>query len=446
MRETPFLDLAGLAAGNEQGLLGLAFDPLYVDNGLLYVNVTVADGTTEIRRYRTSRTDPDLADASSEVVLLSYAQPFSNHNGGWLAFGPDGCLYISTGDGGSAFDPGNRAQSLNTLLGKLLRIDVRGTNGSTGRYGIPPDNPFVHLPNARPEIWAYGLRNPWRCSFDRATGDLYIGDVGQNQIEEVDFQPASNAGGENYGWRVMEGTRCSDDSRAGGNPPCGDPSLVPPIHEYTHAVGVSVTGGYVYRGRKLGGWQGTYFFADYGSARIWSFRYRDGVLSEFTEQTAELNPGLTNISFLSSFGEGPDGELYVLDLGDGEVFPWISDGRADPRRHQQRLPRRFHRPEHSGRELADRHAIELTPASCRVAVSNGAWGAAGVVRPPTPDSRRSGRRARAVAAAASALWLRSPCRSCAATPPDPVRRRTDRRFVRSVPSRSNSTTSGPRDH
>ncbi|NLZ07068.1 MAG: PQQ-dependent sugar dehydrogenase [Phycisphaerae bacterium] len=330
MRETPFLDLAGLATGNEQGLLGLAFDPLYVDNGLLYVNVTVADGTTEIRRYRSSRTNPNMADSGSEVVLLSYAQPFSNHNGGWLAFGPDGCLYISTGDGGSAFDPGNRAQSLNTLLGKLLRIDVRGTNGSTGRYGIPPDNPFVHLPNARPEIWAYGLRNPWRCSFDRATGDLYIGDVGQNQIEEVDFQPASSSGGENYGWRVMEGTRCSDDSRAGGNPPCGDPSLVPPIHEYTHAVGVSVTGGYVYRGRKLGGWQGTYFFADYGSARIWSFRYRDGVLTEFTERTAELNPGLTNISFLSSFGEGPDGELYLLDLVDGEVFRMVSTAGPIP--------------------------------------------------------------------------------------------------------------------
>ena len=330
MRETPFLDLAGLATGNEQGLLGLAFDPLYVDNGLLYVNVTVADGTTEIRRYRSSRTNPNMADSGSEVVLLSYAQPFSNHNGGWLAFGPDGCLYISTGDGGSAFDPGNRAQSLNTLLGKLLRIDVRGTNGSTGRYGIPPDNPFVHLPNARPEIWAYGLRNPWRCSFDRATGDLYIGDVGQNQIEEVDFQPASSSGGENYGWRVMEGTRCSDDSRAGGNPTCGDPSLVPPIHEYTHAVGVSVTGGYVYRGRKLGGWQGTYFFADYGSARIWSFRYRDGVLTEFTERTAELNPGLTNISFLSSFGEGPDDELYLLDLVDGEVFRMVSTAEPIP--------------------------------------------------------------------------------------------------------------------
>jgi glucose/arabinose dehydrogenase len=324
MLDTPFLDLSGLATGNEQGLLGLAFDPLYANNGLFYINVTVADGTTEIRRYRISRGSLDVADPSSEVVLLSYSQPFSNHNGGWVAFGPDGYLYISTGDGGSAFDPGNRAQSLGTLLGKLLRIDVRRTDGPTGQYGIPPDNPFIDVPDARGEIWAYGLRNPWRCSFDRDTGDLYIADVGQNQIEEINFQPASSAGGENYGWRVMEGTRCSDNAQAGGNPPCGDPSLVPPIHEYTHDLGVSVTGGYVYRGRKLGGVQGTYFFADYGSARIWSFRYADGALSEFAERTDELNPGSTQISFLSSFGEGPDGELYLLDLVDGEVFRLVS--------------------------------------------------------------------------------------------------------------------------
>lgn len=328
--ETPFLDLSGLATGNEQGLLGLAFDPLYANNGRFYVNVTVADGTTEIRRYRISRTSWDIADPGSEEVLLSYSQPFSNHNGGWIAFGPDGYLYISTGDGGSGFDPGNRAQSLGTLLGKLLRINVNGTNGSTGRYGIPPDNPFVDVPNARAEIWAYGLRNPWRCGFDRATGDLYIADVGQNQIEEIDFQPASSTGGENYGWRVMEGTRCSDDSQAGGNPPCGDPSFVPPIYEYGHNVGISVTGGYVYRGSALGGLQGTYFFGDYGSARIWSFRYEGGDVTEFTERTGSLNPGLSNIAFLSSFGEGPDGELYLLDLADGEVFRLVSTEEPIP--------------------------------------------------------------------------------------------------------------------
>ncbi|MDI6449081.1 PQQ-dependent sugar dehydrogenase [Anaerobaca lacustris] len=330
MLPAPFLSLGGLVSGNEQGLLGLAFDPLHANNGLFYVNVTVAGGATEIRRYRVSRTSWDVADPDSGVVLLSIAQPFSNHNGGWIAFGPDGYLYISTGDGGSGFDPGNRAQNLDTLLGKMLRIDVRATDGPTGQYGIPPDNPFVGVPGARPEIWAYGLRNAWRCSFDRLTGDLYIADVGQNQIEEINFQPASSSGGENYGWRIMEGTRCSDDSRTGGNPPCDDPSLVPPIYEYTHAVGVSVTGGYVYRGHKLGGLQGTYFFGDYGSARIWSFRYDGATLTEFAERTAELNPGLANVGFLSSFGEGPDGELYLLDLVGGALFRMVSAAEPIP--------------------------------------------------------------------------------------------------------------------
>ncbi len=330
MLPAPFLSLGGLASGNEQGLLGLAFDPLHANNGLFYINVTVAGGTTEIRRYRVSRTSWDIADPDSGVVLLSIAQPFSNHNGGWIAFGPDGYLYISTGDGGSGFDPGNRAQNLDALLGKLLRIDVRATDGPTGQYGIPPDNPFVGVPGARPEIWAYGLRNAWRCSFDRLTGDLYIADVGQNQIEEINFQPASSSGGENYGWRIMEGTRCSDDSRAGGNPPCDDPSLVPPIYEYTHAVGVSVTGGYVYRGHKLGGLQGTYFFGDYGSARVWSFRYDGATLTEFAERTAELNPGLANVGFLSSFGEGPDGELYLLDLLGGTLLRMVSAAEPIP--------------------------------------------------------------------------------------------------------------------
>ncbi|MDY0355649.1 MAG: PQQ-dependent sugar dehydrogenase [Sedimentisphaerales bacterium] len=330
MLAAPFLSLGGLASGNEQGLVGLAFDPLHANNGLFYVNVTVAGGATEIRRYRVSRTSWDVADPDSGVVLLSIAQPFSNHNGGWIAFGPDGYLYISTGDGGSGFDPGNRAQNLDTLLGKLLRIDVRAIDGPTGQYGIPPDNPFVGVPGARPEIWAYGLRNAWRCSFDRLTGDLYIADVGQNQIEEINFQPASSSGGENYGWRIMEGTRCSDDSRAGGNPPCDDPSLVPPIYEYTHAVGVSVTGGYVYRGHKLGGLQGTYFFGDYGSARIWSFRYDGATLTEFAERTAALNPGLANVGFLSSFGEGPDGELYMLDLVGGTLLRMVSAAEPIP--------------------------------------------------------------------------------------------------------------------
>ena len=316
----PFLDIDDLSTGGEQGLLGLAFHPDYSRTGLFYVNVTAPDGTTEIRQYRVSRFDPDVAGAGSVTVVLSYAQPFSNHNGGWIGFGPDGYLYIAAGDGGSANDPGNRAQNLNTLLGKLLRIDINGTGGSTGAYGIPPDNPFIALSSARPEIWAYGLRNPWRCSFDRLTGDLYIGDVGQGQIEEIDFQPAGSPGGENYGWRVMEGTRCSDNSQAGGNPACGDPGFVSPIHEYTHAVGISVTGGYVYRGTALGGWQGTYFFADYGSARIWSFRHDGANLTEFAERTTELRPEAGEVGLVSSFGEDEAGELYLLDMEDGELY------------------------------------------------------------------------------------------------------------------------------
>lgn len=321
---TPFLTIAGLATGNEQGLLGLTFEPNFPQSPFFYVNVTTSGGTSEIRRYALSRTDLDQANPQSMVVVLSYAQPFSNHNGGWLGFGPDGYLYISTGDGGSGFDPGNRAQSLNTLLGKLLRIDVRATDGPTGLYGIPPDNPFVTVSGARPEIWAYGLRNPWRCSFDRATGDLYIADVGQSEIEEIGFQPAFSPGGENYGWRIMEGTLCSDNSQAGDNPPCNDSVLVSPIHEYTHAVGFSVTGGYVYRGHALGGLQGTYIFGDYGTARIWSFRYDGNTLSEFTDRTAEIDPSPRRINFISSFAEDAHGELYVLDLGDGELYRIVS--------------------------------------------------------------------------------------------------------------------------
>jgi glucose/arabinose dehydrogenase len=325
----PFLDIDGLATGNEQGLLGLVFHPNYAENGLFFVNLTISGGDTQIRRYRVSADDPTRADPGSMAVVLSYDQPFGNHNGGWLAFGPDGYLYIGTGDGGGSFDPGNRGQNLGTLLGKLLRIDVDGTDGSTGLYGIPADNPFVGVPGARPEIWAYGLRNPWRCSFDRATGDLYIADVGQREIEEVSFQPAGSPGGENYGWRVMEGRRCNDNAQTGGNPPCNDPSLVEPIHQYSHAVGFSITGGYVYRGQAISGLAGTYFFADYVEGRIWSFRFDGQVITEFAERTDELEPPEREIgiSLISSFGEDADGELYILDMGDGEVFKLV---QAEP--------------------------------------------------------------------------------------------------------------------
>jgi glucose/arabinose dehydrogenase len=205
---TPFLDIDGLATGNEQGLLGLAFHPNYAANGYFYVNLTVTGGTTEIRRYQVSA-DPDIADASSQTLVMTYGQPFSNHNGGWMGFGPDGYLYISAGDGGSGNDPGNRAQDItDQLLGKLLRIDVDGDEfpgDPNANYAVPPTNPFVGA-TGDDEIWAFGLRNPWRCSFDGLTGDLYIADVGQGAWEEIDFQSAASAGGENYGWRCMEGS------------------------------------------------------------------------------------------------------------------------------------------------------------------------------------------------------------------------------------------------
>jgi glucose/arabinose dehydrogenase len=324
---TPFLDIDGLATGNEQGLLGLAFHPGYDNNGLFYVNLTIADGTTEIRRYQVSA-DPDIADAGSMTLILSYAQPFSNHNGGWTCFGPDGYLYISAGDGGSGNDPGNRAQDItDQLLGKLLRIDVNGDDfpaDPNRNYAIPPDNPFVGV-TGDDEIWAYGLRNPWRCSFDRATDDLYIADVGQDAWEEIDFQPASSTGGENYGWRCMEATHCTGLTGC----TCNDAGLTLPIYEYSHGGSpsrCSITGGYVYRGCAIPDLQGTYFFADYCSNQIWSFRFDGFAISEFTDRTAELAPNVGTIASISSFGEDAYGELYVCDLSGGEVFKIVPAG------------------------------------------------------------------------------------------------------------------------
>lgn len=327
---TPFLEISGLAGGSEQGLLGMAFHPDYQNNGLFFVNVTVTGGTsgngiTQIRRYQVSAGDPNLANAASMKVILSYDQPFVNHNGGWMDFGPDGYLYISAGDGGSANDPGNRAQNLAVLFGKILRIDVDANDGPTGHYGIPPDNPFVSDSGALDEIWAYGLRNPWRCSFDRSTGDLYIGDVGQGAKEEIDFQPASSTGGENYGWRVMEADLCADNSQTGGNPPCFDASFTDPIYNYSHPTGFAIVGGYVYRGDDLPDLQGTYFFADYSTTLIWSFRYDGQNLTDFTDRTAELDPSPFSIGLISSFGEDEQGRFYILDWDDGEVYRIISD-------------------------------------------------------------------------------------------------------------------------
>ncbi len=319
---TPFLDIDGVSTGNEQGLLGLAFDPNYAANGFFYVNFTETNGTTNIRRYQVSAGNPDIADGSTAMTIMTYAQPFSNHNGGWLGFGPDGFLYISSGDGGSGNDPGNRAQDItDQRLGKILRIDVNGDDfpaDTTRNYAIPSSNPFVGR-TGDDEIWAYGLRNPWRASFDRLTDDLYIADVGQNQREEINFQPASSKGGENYGWRVMEGTRCNI---AGDPLPCNDASFTPPIHEYSHTAGpdggFSITGGYVYRG-PIPDLQGIYFFADYVSNQIWSFRFDGANKTDFANRTAELSADIGTVQSISSFGEDAYGNLYIVSL-DGEVF------------------------------------------------------------------------------------------------------------------------------
>ena len=335
-----FLQIGGLATGNEQGLLGLAFDPNYVSNGYFYVNVTVAGtGNTEIRRYKRSVADPDIADDASEMLILSWAQPQSNHNGGWMDFGPDGFLYISSGDGGGGNDddaghtPGlGNAQDTSVLLGKLLRIDITGDDFPADpdrNYRIPPDNPLVGQPGAAEEIWAFGLRNPWRPSFDRLTGDLYIADVGQGAVEEVNFQPAASAGGENYGWRVMEGDQCNFPN----DPlPCGDPNFTNPIHLYNHVGapdgGQSVTGGYVYRGPQPN-LQGMYFFADFLSHQVWTFEYDGSTKTNITNRTAELTPDAGDLDFIASFGEDGLGNLYIVDLIDGEIFKILAAPPVD---------------------------------------------------------------------------------------------------------------------
>lgn len=327
---TPFIDLSGRVSqsGNERGLLGLAFHPQYDSNGLFYVNYTHATtGATVIAQFSVS-SDPDVADPDSFVQILSYDQPFSNHNGGWIGFGPDGYLYIASGDGGSGNDPGNRAQTItDMLLGKMLRISVDGDDfpGDDQRnYEIPPSNPFVGV-TGDDEIWAYGLRNPWRNSFDRATGDLYIADVGQNAWEEINFQPADSFGGENYGWRCMEGAHCTGLSGC----TCFDSGLVLPFHEYSHSDGsCSITGGYVYRGAMIPHLRGAYFFADLCTDTIWSIRYDGNNATDLTDRTAELAPDGATIDTIVSFGQDAAGEMYIVDLN-GEVFKILARCPAD---------------------------------------------------------------------------------------------------------------------
>ncbi|MCA9000935.1 MAG: PQQ-dependent sugar dehydrogenase [Planctomycetes bacterium] len=309
---TPFVTVTGIVSGGEQGLLGMAFHPDYANNGRFFVNFTASGGgATTIREYAVSA-NPNVANPTPVATLLTIGQPFSNHNGGCIQFGPDGMLYIGTGDGGSGGDPGNRAQNTNELLGKMLRLDV----DIPAPY-VPASNPFVGVPGYREEIWAVGLRNPWRFSFDGSTGDMYIADVGQNAWEEVNFQPASSTGGENYGWKCMEGNHCYGTA---AQCTCNSPTLVDPIFEYSHSSGCSISGGAVYRGNKIPGLDGTYFFADYCTNRIWSFKY-DGVnLTDYTDRTAELAPTTGSISSISAICADQAGELYIMEVSGGEIY------------------------------------------------------------------------------------------------------------------------------
>lgn len=296
---TPFLDLsAQVSAGSEQGLLGLAFDPNYASNGRFFVHYTDPDGNTRVSSFQVSA-NPDLANAGSEQVILTATQPYANHNGGQLVFGPDGLLYLGLGDGGSGGDPQGRGQDRSDLLGSILRLDVQA--GSS--YTVPPDNPFIGQAGVRPEIWSYGLRNPWRFSFDRGTGDLYIADVGESQFEEVDVSPAAGGAGKgvNYGWNIMEGKHCF------GTGQCDQAGLTLPAYEYTHAQGCSITGGYVYRGSAIPALQGLYFFADFCQGWVRSFRYIGGVADEVTDWRV-LQPG----GSITSFGEDAAAELYLM--------------------------------------------------------------------------------------------------------------------------------------
>ena len=325
-----FLDLqSSISSGGERGLLGLAFAPDYGLSGRFYVNFTNPGGHTVVARFRRSA-NPLVAEAASRFDLRwngpsgppLIEQPFANHNGGHLAFGPDGFLYVGLGDGGSGDDPGHRAQDGATLLGKMLRIDVNVPDSHPTGYTIPDGNPFANG-SARAEIWSFGLRNPWRYNFDDVSrggsGALLIADVGQNRWEEVDYEPRGR-GGRNYGWRNREGAHANVTSL----PPAFTP-LVDPIHEYDHSTGASITGGFVYRGASLGaGFRGRYFFADFISSRVWSLALTvnpggEATASDVREHTSEFG-GASRLSGVSSFGVDADGELYIVSYGRGEIL------------------------------------------------------------------------------------------------------------------------------
>lgn len=303
--DEPFLDIRDRvnADSSERGLLSVAFHPDYAQNGRFFVNYTNLAGNTAVSAFQVG-SSPNQADPGSESILLTIRQPYANHNGGQLQFGPDGYLYIGMGDGGSGGDPQGNGQNPSTMLGALLRLDVDQA-ADAAQYGIPADNPFVADAAKLPEIWATGLRNPWRFSFDRATGDLLIADVGQNQWEEVNFLPAGSPGGSNFGWNIMEGTHCYDRNT------CNQTGLVLPVIDYRHEQGrCSITGGYVYRGSQFPTLGGVYFFGDYCSGEIWGMTA--GEDGRFSAQVLYRSP-----SRIASFGEDAAGELYVVDISGG---------------------------------------------------------------------------------------------------------------------------------
>jgi glucose/arabinose dehydrogenase len=306
LRPEPFLDIRSqVDSGGEKGLLSIAFHPKYRDNGLFFLDYTATDGAglhTRISRWR--RATADRADPKSETLLLRIGQPYSNHNGGQLAFGPDGYLYIGMGDGGSGNDPHDHGQNPDSLLGKLLRIDVDRHEGARA-YTVPADNPFIKTPGYRPEIWALGLRNPWRFSFDMRTGALWLADVGQGRFEEIDV---IRKGG-NYGWRVMEGNICTPGISAS----CKTAGYEPPIFTYPHPEGFSVTGGFVYRGSAIPGLCGAYLYADYVTKRLWALRAQNGRVT--TQGELMRMPHA-----VSSFGQDEAGEVYLADHRAGKIL------------------------------------------------------------------------------------------------------------------------------
>ena len=313
--------------GDERGLLGFAFHPNHTNNGKFYINYMDNDGNTIISEFSTN--SELRANHKSERIILKLKQPYGNHNGGDIQFGPDGYLYISIGDGGKAGDPLNAGQDLSSLFGKIIRIDIEQKP-----YGIPKSNPFFGQKGKREEIWAWGLRNVWRFSFDKQTGDKYLADVGQNKWEEVNFEPASSKGGLNYGWRIMEANHCYDPKEN-----CPTEGLIKPIIEYpndanhpafafriieelsfseTDVEGCSVTGGYVYRGQKIKSMQGQYIFGDYCSGNIWTLKVVNGKALNFKNRTEEINIGGGEFTtYISSFGQDSDGEIYIIDYNGG---------------------------------------------------------------------------------------------------------------------------------